>query len=102
MGMTCMLCSLCNPNMRRRRRMTLPGVHRMVIGVAPEDGTIHLSFDQHDNPFNYRVSQPGAASAPNSTNITWSADLFGPILVSRPSLTVILFARLTNESSTLR
>ncbi|EIM80651.1 uncharacterized protein STEHIDRAFT_115529 [Stereum hirsutum FP-91666 SS1] len=58
----------------------------MVIGVAPADGTVHLSFDHHDNELKYRVSQPGVASSPNSTNTTWSADLFGPIVNILPGL----------------
>lgn len=61
-------------------------IHSMVIGVAPSDGTIHLSFDHHDNELKYRVSQPGVASSPNSTNTTWTAELFGPIVVSSQSL----------------
>ncbi|THH14195.1 hypothetical protein EW146_g6107 [Bondarzewia mesenterica] len=48
------------------------------LGIAPSDGTIHLSFDHHDNALKYRVSISGASSDPAST--TWSSDLFSPTL----------------------
>lgn len=52
---------------------------RISLGISKGDGTLHMSFDQHDNPLNYRVSRPGVATHP--LNIEWSAELFGPILV---------------------
>src|SRR5204863_6627670 len=45
-----------------------------VLGICPADGTIHLSFDHHGSPLHYRVSKPGAATSPASTN--WDASLF--------------------------
>ncbi|MFN7141239.1 MAG: BNR repeat-containing protein, partial [Limisphaerales bacterium] len=48
-----------------------------VIGIAPQDGTIHLSFDHHGHPLHYRVSRPGVALRPKQVN--WNTDLFGEI-----------------------
>lgn len=47
------------------------------LGICPNDGTIHLSFDHHGHTLHYRVSQAGVASNPASTN--WSSSLFGPV-----------------------
>ncbi len=46
------------------------------LGICPDDGTIHLSFDQHNTPLRIRRSAPGAATQPQS--VAWSAALFGP------------------------
>ena len=54
------------------------------LGISPTDGTLHIGFDQHDNPLRYRVSTPGVATDPAHT--AWAADIFGPTLV-RPPLT---------------
>ncbi|KAH7910670.1 hypothetical protein BJ138DRAFT_1152356 [Hygrophoropsis aurantiaca] len=54
------------------------------LGISHGDGTLHLSFDQHDNPLNYRVSVPGVATAPG--NITWGPAIFGPVLNYLPGL----------------
>ena len=52
--------------------------HNVVsIGICPNDGTIHLSFDHHGGTLNYRVSDAGVATDPCS--ITWSADRFGSV-----------------------
>ncbi|ETW76405.1 lignin expressed protein lep1 [Heterobasidion irregulare TC 32-1] len=48
------------------------------LGVAPSDGTVHLSFDHHDNVLKYRASKARTATDPAST--PWSADLFGATL----------------------
>src|SRR5690606_27120629 len=42
-----------------------------VIGIAPRDGTIHLSFDHHGHPLHYRVSRAGVASRPK--DFPWNA-----------------------------
>ena len=49
------------------------------MGISHGDGTLHMGFDQHDNPLVYRVSKPGLATDPTKTS--WSADSFGPVLV---------------------
>ncbi|TDL16302.1 hypothetical protein BD410DRAFT_795503 [Rickenella mellea] len=54
------------------------------LGISHSDGTIHLGFNQHDNPLNYRVSKPGVAT--NPTGIKWTSDLFGPVLDHLPGL----------------
>ena len=48
-----------------------------VMGLCPNDGTIHLAFDHHGDTLHYRVSQAGAACEPGQ--MTWSAALFGPV-----------------------
>lgn len=47
------------------------------MGICPNDGTIHLSFDYHCGTFHYQVSQTGAATDPNA--ITWGPGLFGSV-----------------------
>jgi len=59
---------------------TMPGSdsHNVVThGICAKDGTIHLSFDNHADLFNYRVSEPKVALNPET--IEWSVDLFGPV-----------------------
>jgi len=48
-----------------------------VLGICHGDGTIHLAFDHHGEPLNYRVSLPGAATDPN--NVQWNASLFSDV-----------------------
>jgi hypothetical protein len=48
------------------------------LGICPADGTIHLSFDHHGHPLNYRVSRKGLATQPGKTQ--WEPELFGPVL----------------------
>ena len=48
-----------------------------VIGICSNDGTIHLAFDHHNDPLNYRVSKPGAANNPDK--IEWNASLFSEV-----------------------
>ena len=50
----------------------------VVIGICPGDGSIHLSFDHHGDPLNYRVSIPGVADNPTTT--AWTPSLFGPVI----------------------
>jgi hypothetical protein len=47
------------------------------VGICEGDGTIHLAFDLHAHDLNYRVSELGVATSPES--VEWSADLFGPV-----------------------
>ena len=59
---------------------TTTDAHNVVtMGICPNDGTIHLSFDHHGQELNYRVSQVGAATNPGS--ITWNASLFGSVRI---------------------
>jgi hypothetical protein len=51
-------------------------VHNVaVVGLCPGDGSIHLAFDHHTHPLNYRRSIPGPALAP--TEQAWRSSLFG-------------------------
>lgn len=50
------------------------------LGISKGDGTLHLGFDQHDNPLHYRVSQKNIATHPQ--NVKWTSGIFGPTLVS--------------------
>ncbi|SPN96630.1 uncharacterized protein DNG_00151 [Cephalotrichum gorgonifer] len=51
------------------------------LGISG-DGNIHLSYDHHDVPLNYRVSRQGIAADPEAH--VWGADLFGSTLHSLP------------------
>lgn len=57
---------------------TTTDAHNVVsMGICPNDGTIHLSFDHHGGTLHYRVSDPGIATNPAS--VTWNASLFNPV-----------------------
>lgn len=47
------------------------------LGLCEADGTIHLSFDHHNNALRYRRSVQGLASRPDE--FEWKAEHFGPI-----------------------
>ncbi|KAF4964399.1 hypothetical protein FSARC_7664 [Fusarium sarcochroum] len=55
---------------------TMDGHNMISMGISG-DGKIHLSFDHHDVPINYRVSKEGIAKNVPSE---WTADLFGPVV----------------------
>jgi hypothetical protein len=51
-------------------------VHNVnVIGICPEDGTIHLSFDHHNSTMHYRRSVANVAT--NPAQFAWTQSLFG-------------------------
>ncbi|KAE9402911.1 hypothetical protein BT96DRAFT_879125 [Gymnopus androsaceus JB14] len=54
------------------------------LGISRGDGSLHLSWDQHDNPLNYRSSVAGVATNPTAINFT--ADLFSPLTDFLPGL----------------
>ena len=59
--------------------LTADDSHRIIsLGIDHTDGTIHLFFDMHGSPLNYRVSVPGLATDPATA--TWDASSFGPVL----------------------
>lgn len=74
---------------------TTGDAHNVVtMGICPNDGTIHLSFDHHGGTLHYRVSDPGAANDPAS--VTWSASLFGPVrnyLIAGQPLSSVTYPR---------
>ena len=76
--------------------------HRSVsVGICPNDGTIHLSFDHHSDPLKYRRSVRGPALHPEA--FTWSASLFGPVIgtldPSRGPLSYVTYPRFIQTPS---
>ena len=59
------------------RTRTNDGHNVISMGICPKDGTIHLSFDQHNHVLRYRRSKKGVSSAPENT--VWNADIFGKV-----------------------
>lgn len=57
----------------------LTSMDSISLGISHGDGTLHIGFDQHDNDLNYRVSEAGVAT--NPTQVKWTSDIFGSILV---------------------
>lgn len=50
-------------------------VHNVnVVGICPEDGSIHLAFDHHNHPLRYRRSIAGVAT--NPAQHAWTQSLF--------------------------
>ncbi|KAA1259899.1 hypothetical protein LF1_24360 [Rubripirellula obstinata] len=56
-----------------------------VLGICDKDGTIHMAFDHHATPLNYRVSKLGVAHDPDS--VAWTAELFGGVSHTLGSVT---------------
>jgi hypothetical protein len=46
------------------------------IGICPNDGTIHISWDMHGHDLNYRTTDPGVATHPES--VKWGEAVFHP------------------------
>ncbi|KAF8063369.1 hypothetical protein FPV67DRAFT_1506236 [Lyophyllum atratum] len=46
------------------------------LGISRGDGSLHIIFDQHDNPLHYRSSIPSVATHPKK--VSWTKDIFGP------------------------
>lgn len=64
------------------------------LGIAPNNGTIHLAFDHHSSPLHYRKSVAGLATNPGS--YSWTASQFGPVtsqLVSGVSVSQVTYPR---------
>ncbi|KAI0795808.1 hypothetical protein C8Q75DRAFT_791033 [Abortiporus biennis] len=57
------------------------------LGISHTDGTLHLGFDQHDNPFNYKISKKGIAI--NPSDVKWDAGVFGPTINYLPGLSTL-------------
>ncbi len=56
-------------------RTTSTDSHNTIsIGIAAQDGTLHLAFDMHSSQLRYRRSAPGLL-----TSSTWSAASFGAV-----------------------
>jgi hypothetical protein len=66
----------------------------VVMGICPNDGTIHLAYDHHGDTLHYRVSQADIAA--NPALYTWSASLFGAnrsYLEAGKTLTYVTYPR---------
>lgn len=61
-------------------QQTLDEHNTISMGISG-DGKIHLSFDHHDVPINYRVSNTGIA---NTIPSEWTASAFGAVQHSLP------------------
>ena len=48
-----------------------------VLGICPNDGTIHLAFDHHAEALHYRISQKGAVDHPEE--VQWDVSLFSEV-----------------------
>ncbi|KAF3009571.1 hypothetical protein E8E13_005878 [Curvularia kusanoi] len=64
-------------------QQTLDEHNTISMGISG-DGKIHLSFDHHDVPINYRVSNAGIA---RTVPAEWSASAFGAVQHSLPGST---------------
>jgi len=49
--------------------------YNISFGICKNDGTIHISYDHHNDPLNYRVSVANLANTPEE--IAWSSSSFG-------------------------
>lgn len=85
-------------------QQTLDEHNTISMGIS-SDGKIHLSFDHHDVPLNYRVSNTGIAKDIPST---WDQSTFGSVQHTLPGstgpwtpLTYPRFQRLNNTSGDL-
>jgi hypothetical protein len=69
------------------------------LGICSQDGTIHLSFDHHDNDLHYRKSVAGLAASPDS--FSWDASRFGAVTnqLTGSRLTTITYPRFVSEPS---
>ena len=69
--------------------------HNMIsMGICPNDGTIHLSYDHHGSTLHYRVSQTGVATNPES--VIWNTSLFSSTrnyLISGTTVSEVTYPR---------
>ena len=56
---------------------TTDGHNTISMGICPQDGTIHLSFDHHTSILRYRFSQKNIANDPE--NAVWSTSIFSTV-----------------------
>lgn len=72
------------------------------LGIAPGDGTLHLSFDHHGNDLHYRRSQPGLLTDPEG--VAWEASSFTAVtsaLVDAP-IALVTYPRFVTEPGSKR
>lgn len=69
--------------------------HNVVtMGICPNDGTIHLSYDHHGQTLHYRISDTEIATDPES--VTWDAAIFGATeseLISGETISDVTYPR---------
>jgi len=64
-------------------RLERDDIHNVaVLGICGVDGTVHLSFDHHNDRLHYRLSRPGMALDPASHR--WEEQQFSPVLRDLP------------------
>lgn len=63
------------------------------IGICPNDGTIHLSFDHHGDDLHYRRSVVGLANNPE--NYSWDTKSFGAVtsVLQNTKVTLVTYPR---------
>lgn len=78
------------------------GHNNTVLGICPQDGTIHLAFDHHAQPLHYRISVKNLALTPEK--FTWGPELFSKTTSSLgggtdiPTVTYPRFFRAPNNT----
>ena len=60
--------------------------HNTISMGISSDGRIHLSYDHHDVPLNYRVSNAGVGLALDPGRYAWSPALFGGTVHGLPGV----------------
>ncbi|MER5265256.1 BNR repeat-containing protein [Actinosynnema sp. NPDC002837] len=59
-------------------RLSVDDSHNVIsLGISPQDGTLHVAMDTHDNPVFYVKSIPGLVTRPLTTS--WDATVFGAV-----------------------
>jgi BNR repeat-containing family member len=68
------------------------------LGICPEDGTLHLSFDHHSNNLHYRKSVAGLLANPST--VAWAAASFSVVsssLVGSTTVALVTYPRFVTE-----
>lgn len=68
------------------------------LGICPGDGTLHLSFDHHDNDLHYRKSVAGLLT--NPTTAAWATSSFSAVtsvLTGNTAITLLTYPRFVSE-----
>ncbi|GAA3465384.1 BNR repeat-containing protein [Saccharothrix longispora] len=59
-------------------RLSVDDSHNVIsLGISPQDGTLHVAMDTHDNRIFYVKSVAGLTTAPAAT--PWHSSSFGPV-----------------------
>ena len=60
------------------------GHRNAVVGISPEDGRLHLSWDHHNNDLRYTKSRPGFLTAPPETLSVFDFEPAQPLTSDAP------------------